>query len=99
MFAPDGADGVRRRWHDYQRGWLARDTGLAHRPIVYNSWYATTFDVRSDHQLALADVAADLGVEVFVIDDGWFAGRRDDRQRARQLVAGSGAVSRRTRPR
>ena len=78
VFAPDGADGVRRRWHDYERGWLARDTGLGHRPIVYNSWYATTFDVRSDHQLALADVAADLGVEVFVIDDGWFAGRRDD---------------------
>jgi alpha-galactosidase len=79
VFAPDGADGVRHRWHDYQRGWLARDLGLEHRPIVYNSWYATTFDVREEHQLALADVAAELGVEVFVIDDGWFAGRRDDR--------------------
>jgi alpha-galactosidase len=79
VFAPDGADGVRRRWHDYQRGWLARDLGLEQRPIVYNSWYATTFDVREEHQLGLADVAAELGVEVFVIDDGWFAGRCDDR--------------------
>jgi alpha-galactosidase len=79
VFAPDGADGVRRRWHEYQRRWLARDLGPDHRPIVYNSWYATAFDVGQDHQLALADVAADLGAEVFVIDDGWFAGRRDDR--------------------
>ncbi len=53
--------------------------GLEHRPIVYNSWYATTFDVRPEQQLALADRAAALGVEAFVIDDGWFAGRDDDR--------------------
>ena len=77
--APDGAAGVRARWHDYQRGWLARDTGLAHRPIVYNSWYATTFDVDVDSQRALADVAAELGVEAFVVDDGWFRGRTSDR--------------------
>jgi alpha-galactosidase len=79
VFAPDGPDGVRRRWHDYQRGWLARDLDVVHRPIVYNSWYATTFDVRPGHQLALAEQAADLGVEVFVVDDGWFCDRRDDR--------------------
>ena len=77
--APDGGDGVRARWHDYQRGWLARDTGLAHRPIVYNSWYATTFDVDVDAQSALAAVAAELGVEAFVVDDGWFRGRTSDR--------------------
>ncbi|HEY0240112.1 MAG TPA: alpha-galactosidase, partial [Friedmanniella sp.] len=77
--APDGADGVRARWHDYQRGWLARDLGPAHRPIVYNSWYATTFAVDVDSQRALADVAAGLGVEVFVVDDGWFRGRTSDR--------------------
>ncbi|HET9648624.1 MAG TPA: alpha-galactosidase [Microlunatus sp.] len=79
VFAPDGGDGIRRRWHDYQRGQLTRDLGEQHRPIVYNSWYATTFDVRPGHQLALADRAARLGVEVFVVDDGWFAGRDDDR--------------------
>jgi alpha-galactosidase len=79
VFAPDGATGVRRRWHDYQRGWLARDLEPVNRPIVYNSWYATAFDVRPDHQLALADRAAELGVEAFVVDDGWFAGRTNDR--------------------
>lgn len=49
------------------------------RPVLYNSWYATTFDVNEEHQLALAKVAKDLGVEMFVIDDGWFKGRVDDR--------------------
>lgn len=78
VLAPDGASGVRRRWHDYQRGELARSTGPEHRPVVYNSWYATGFDVRLEHQLALAEVACDLGVEAFVVDDGWFAGRHDE---------------------
>lgn len=46
------------------------------RPVLYNSWYATTFDVNEEQQLALAKVAAELGVEMFVIDDGWFKGRK-----------------------
>jgi len=78
VHAPDGVGGIRRRWHDYQRQVLARSVDVGHRPIVYNSWYATTFDVRPDQQLALADRAAALGVEVFVVDDGWFSGRDDD---------------------
>lgn len=49
------------------------------RPVLYNSWYATTFDVNEEHQLALAKIAKDLGVEVFVIDDGWFKGRINDK--------------------
>nr|WP_294694657.1 alpha-galactosidase [uncultured Friedmanniella sp.] len=77
--APDGPDGLRRRWHDHQRQQLARDLSPAHRPILYNSWYATTFDVRPQHQLELARRAAELGVEAFVVDDGWFADRNDDR--------------------
>lgn len=47
-------------------------------PILYNSWYATLFDVRCKEQIALAERAAKLGVELFVIDDGWFEGRDDD---------------------
>jgi len=79
VHAPDGVSGLRGRWHTYQRTVLARSMDIAVRPIVYNSWYATTFDVRIDHQLDLADSAAALGVEVFVVDDGWFSGRDDDR--------------------
>ncbi|MDR1172618.1 MAG: alpha-galactosidase [Bacteroidales bacterium] len=49
------------------------------RPVLYNSWYATTFNVNEEHQLALAKVAKELGVEMFVIDDGWFKGRVNDK--------------------
>lgn len=49
------------------------------RPVLYNSWYATTFNVNEEHQLALAKTAKELGVEVFVIDDGWFRGRINDK--------------------
>ena len=49
------------------------------RPVLYNSWYATTFDVNEEHQLALAAIAKEIGVEMFVIDDGWFKGRINDK--------------------
>jgi alpha-galactosidase len=48
------------------------------RPIIYNSWEATEFDVNEAGQLALAEKAAKLGVERFVIDDGWFGERNTD---------------------
>ena len=47
--------------------------------MVYNSWYATGFDVRDQQQRELAREAARLGAEVFVVDDGWFVGRDSDR--------------------
>ena len=48
------------------------------RPVLYNSWYATAFNVSEEQQLALAKTAKEIGVEVFVIDDGWFKGRVND---------------------
>ena len=48
------------------------------RPVLYNSWEATEFNVSEAGQIALAERAAKLGVERFVIDDGWFGQRKDD---------------------
>jgi alpha-galactosidase len=48
------------------------------RPVLYNSWEATSFKVSEEGQVRLAELAAPLGVECFVVDDGWFAGRNDD---------------------
>jgi len=45
---------------------------------LYNSWEATLFDVDASSQIALAIHAAAMGVELFVLDDGWFHGRNDD---------------------
>ena len=48
------------------------------RKVLYNSWEATGFDVDAAGQLELAKIAAELGAELFVVDDGWFTGRHDD---------------------
>ena len=45
---------------------------------MLNTWEAVYFDHRLDRLKALADTAAELGVERFVLDDGWFRHRRDD---------------------
>ena len=73
--APAAPTGLRVRGTTIERGWLSRDDRSGAPAVVYNSWYATTFDVANEQQLALADVAAELGAEVFVVDDGWFRGR------------------------
>ena len=49
------------------------------RPVLYNSWEATSFGVSQDGQERLAELAAEIGIECFVVDDGWFAGRQHDR--------------------
>ena len=46
--------------------------------MLYNSWEATEFNVNEAGQKALAEKAAKLGVELFVMDDGWFGKRNDD---------------------
>ena len=48
------------------------------RPVIYNSWEATEFRVDEAGQTALAEKAAALGIDRFVMDDGWFGQRKDD---------------------
>ncbi len=48
------------------------------RPVLYNSWEATEFNVSEAGQMALAEKAAALGVDRFVMDDGWFGQRKND---------------------
>ena len=48
-------------------------------PVLYNSWEATEFNINVSQQLELAKIASDLGVELFVMDDGWFGKRNNDR--------------------
>ncbi len=47
-------------------------------PVLYNSWEATWFNVNSKGQQKLAKMAADIGCELFVMDDGWFGQRKND---------------------
>lgn len=78
-FSDAGLNGLSDRMHRFVR---AHITPAAHReterPVVYNSWEAAFFDIGEKRLLQLAKQAARLGIELFVIDDGWFAGRDDD---------------------
>lgn len=47
-------------------------------PVLYNSWEALEFSVNAENQMALVQKAADMGVELFVMDDGWFGARNSD---------------------
>ena len=78
-FAAHGFGHASRLLHDLERTHIAPG-GLRSRlrPVLYNSWEATTFDVNQPGQEVLADKAAKLGVELFVMDDGWFGQRNTD---------------------
>ncbi|MDQ3403640.1 MAG: alpha-galactosidase [Actinomycetota bacterium] len=78
-YTDDGLDGAARLLHRYQS---ERVLPANHRhtppPVHYNTWLATSFDIKVEHQVSLAKRAAELGVELFVVDDGWFGARDDD---------------------
>ncbi|MBX6355352.1 MAG: alpha-galactosidase [Micromonosporaceae bacterium] len=78
LYTMDGFDSARQAWHAHIAGHvLPRPDEL--RPVLYNSWEATGFDVNEENQIRLARIAAELGAELFVMDDGWFGARKDDR--------------------
>ena len=78
LYSNEGFGGVSRGWHAYEREQVFPEAPDAVRPILYNSWEATGFAVNERNQMALAEKAARLGVEVFVVDDGWFGARHND---------------------
>lgn len=70
--------GAPRAHHSYVREHALPAPGEP-RPVLYNSWEATAFDVTFDRQLELADRGARIGAELFVVADGWFGARTSDR--------------------
>ncbi|QQM39529.1 alpha-galactosidase [Streptomyces liliifuscus] len=78
LWSDGGFGGASRAWHAYQHAYVIPDADR-HRPVLYNSWEATEFDISEEQQGALARRAAEMGVELFVVDDGWFGARTSDR--------------------
>jgi alpha-galactosidase len=72
----EGLDELAGRFHRYLRG--RPHHPRSPRPVLLNVWEAVYFDHDLDRLRALADRAAQIGVERYVLDDGWFRGRRDD---------------------
>ncbi|MTK68615.1 alpha-galactosidase [Turicibacter sanguinis] len=74
-YTNSGFEAMTHAMNDLAKQHVLRD-GV--RPVLYNSWEATEFDVHCDEQIALAKKAKEMGVELFVIDDGWFGQRHSD---------------------
>ncbi len=72
----DGLDGLSDALHTHLRARPSHPR--TPRPVTLNVWEAVYFDHDLDRLRALADAAAEVGVERFVLDDGWFRGRRHD---------------------
>lgn len=72
----EGLDAFSHRFHRFLRARPQHPT--APRPVLLNTWEAVYFDMRLDTLITLAEKAADLGIERYVLDDGWFRHRRSD---------------------
>ncbi|BFL14666.1 alpha-galactosidase [Enterocloster clostridioformis] len=78
VYSGDGLNGMSQVFHQLYRTRLARGYWRdRERPILINNWEATFMDFDEDKILSIADKARELGIELFVLDDGWF-GKRDD---------------------
>lgn len=77
-FSDSGLSKLSRQYHDTFRNHLCRGKyKTKKRPILINNWEATYFDFTGEKIYQIAKQAAELGVEMLVLDDGWF-GKRDD---------------------
>lgn len=79
VYSAEGIGGMSRCFHDlYRRHLIRGEYRNKKRPILINNWEATYFDFNTDKLLAIAKEAAGLGIEMLVMDDGWFGNRCDD---------------------
>jgi len=74
-----GLNGMSQTYHKLYRQRLCRGEWRDKpRPVLVNNWEGTYFDFREEKLLSIAKRAADLGIELFVLDDGWFGQRNSD---------------------
>ena len=79
VFSSCGVGGMTRTFHDLYRNHLIRSRYLdRERPVLINNWEATYFDYDAEKLLAIAKEAKKVGIEMLVMDDGWFGHRNDD---------------------
>ena len=78
-YSKKGFGGLSREIHDLFRNNLCKSKWVnENRPILINNWEATYFDFNEEKLLKIANKAKEIGIELFVLDDGWFGKRNDD---------------------
>ena len=79
VYSGNGLGAMTRSYHDFYRNHLIRSKfKYEKRPILINNWEATYFDFNTDKLLAIARQAKECGIEMLVMDDGWFGKRNSD---------------------
>ncbi|MCQ2520343.1 MAG: alpha-galactosidase [Lachnospiraceae bacterium] len=79
IYSSEGLGKMTRTFHDLYRNHLIRSPYKnKKRPILINNWEATYFDFNTEKLLSIAREAAKTGIEMLVMDDGWFGKRNDD---------------------
>lgn len=79
VYSDNGLSEMSQTYHEIYRKRLVRGPWRdKERPILINNWEATYFDFNEEKIMKLAEKARDVGIELFVLDDGWFEGRNDD---------------------
>lgn len=78
IYSAAGIDGISARSYGWLRARKNHPTNIRPRPLTLNVWEAVYFDHNLEKLTELAQVAKQIGVERFVLDDGWFGSRRDD---------------------
>ncbi|RDU22669.1 alpha-galactosidase [Anaerosacchariphilus polymeriproducens] len=79
VFSQNGLGELSRIYHDVYRDHLCRGNyAKKQRPVLINNWEATYFDFDEQKILDIASMAADVGIEMLVMDDGWFGKRNND---------------------
>ena len=79
VYSSEGIGGMSRTFHDVYRNHLIRgEYKDKKRPILINNWEATYFNFNTEKLLDIARVAAGCGIEMLVMDDGWFGTRSSD---------------------
>ena len=77
----EGMNGMSQNMHDFVREHITRGPWKEkERPVLLNSWEANYFDIDEGKLLKLARKGKEAGVELFVMDDGWFGDRHDDKR-------------------
>ena len=78
-YSAQGLGKMTRNYHDLYRGHMIRSPWLhKKRPILINNWEATYFEFTAEKIIDIAREGAKLGIEMLVLDDGWFGNRFDD---------------------
>ena len=79
VYSPNGLTGMSHIYHDLYRERLCRGSHRdKERPILINNWEATYFDFNEEKIKDIAKESSKLGIELFVLDDGWFGERNND---------------------